>query len=694
MTTDPGEPVRSRLQGLARRFFSPQLGPADALADAEIPRRQLWRGKITATLLVGLVVYTIVWSIISVLKFYAFNAQVYDLGITMTELWQITHNSWSPLYFTYVSLLEGIRLPLFWLPYLGYPFALVFQTVFIAAGIFPLYGIARLSGLGERTSLMLSLTYLVYFGLFGLNWYDLHVEAFFPTLFLGGYFLLLRKHYLFSGVLFVLSGLTRYPFMGFVLLLAFVLLVEQAYAVWRNRPGLPSNLVRFAAVLFGITLAYFAAFQVIAPAATLGPTFQTHYLGGDPFDSLPLKLITVALILVPISLLLPYARRWPVFLAPFLIYLFVANYYVFYYPTLMIAQYGVLFTPFVYLVAIEGLSRLQRRSVAPAKEPSPHPPNRPRRRWTLHRPTPRTSFGAVVLSVVALALVFEPFSPLNQFSGANYDLPQNVDVNWTLYDEFTHLASYVPASDPYVVIQEDMPMLLPRALPYGTAMVPTIANFTLNSSRTGFLIRDTNNNTWVNARIDYLVADPYQVQYYYYANASMYDMISTLYRLDEAGFVAEASGFMLLESGYVGPLLYYVPFQSSMSATSFQTGNLGTRVPGGSIEVSNPNATQNNLGWSGYLPFLAPGNYSFTFDLKTSTLNSGNSVIIGNVLNSAWVVTSKDFAQTGTWTQVTEVADVTSPIVISPLYTWVIGWNGTLTFGGLTVRQTSPPAPA
>ena len=678
--------------GAIFRFFAVLRTPSANLPPPRPNDSPTWPRRDVLLLLLGLLAYAIVWSTISILKFYAFNAQVYDLGITYTEFWQITHNSWSALYFAYVGLLEGIRLPLFWLPWTGYPFGLVFQTLLIGASVFPIYGIARYSNIAHTTSLVLALSYLVYFGIIGVNWYDFHVEAFFPILFLTGYFFFLRRNYWIAAPLFLLSGLTRYPFMGYALLFAFVLVVEELILLIRSRPGLDPAAMRFAVALGSIAVAYFIAFQLIAPAATVGPTFQTHYFGGSVLNSLDLKLVTVLLVVGPVAPLLPYARRWPIFLLPFLVYMFVANYYVFYYPVLLTAQYGVMFAPFVYLVGIEGLGRLRLRlPVDPYPKPAPTTHGRTVRRWRLPGTPERRGLVVMAGSIAVLALAFEPFSPFNGYTPVNFDLAQQIGVNWTFYNEFTRLASYVPADDPYVVIQEDMPMLLPRALPYGTAMVPTIANFTLDPQGTGFEILDTSTGTWTEARIDYLVANPYHLQYYYYANSSMFDMISTLYGEGAAGFVAEASGLMLLETGYTGPLLYFVPFTSHLAAQSFGPGNVGQRLPNGNLIATNPGSEVSNVAWTGSVSFLTPGEYNFTFLFETSTLVPSNLLHIDNPVTTPWNVTSRNFSAVNTWTAVTERGYLSSPVVLSQIIAGLQRWDGDLTFGGLTINEVGPP---
>jgi uncharacterized membrane protein len=651
-----------------------------------------WRWKPTLVLILGFFACTTVWSVISVLKFYGFQAQVYDLGISMEELWQVTNNSWSPIYFVYVFLYEGIRFPLAWIPYLNnYPFLLVFQAAFIAFGAFPIYGIAREYGLADAVALPLAMSYFAYFPLAGVNWYDFHLEALFPTLFLTAFYLFIRHEYLGAGFLFAWAGLVRYPYIGFVLAFAAVLVLEQVIAYVRRRPLLSPAEVRFALVMAAFALAYILAFHLVSSVATVGPAFETHFKGGNPAHALSFKLLTVLLIFLPIAILLPYTRRWPLFILPFIGYCFVANYQVYYYPILFLSQYSVLFVPFVYLSALEGLHRYELRYRAKVADAStPLKPFRWRRRR--YRVPVHVLSTVVVGSVLVMALYLEPFGPLRSWAGISWKFPAKISVNWTLYDEFQRVASYIPPSAAYVLFQEDMPSLLPRALPYGDPMIPTIATFGKNISVGHFPLLDTISYTWVNARIDYVIAFPYQLEYFAGGvNASMIDLMSQMYPAGGYGFVAQIDGISLLERGYSGPIQYYIPFSNHLPAGSIPAGPDAIRYPNGIIQASNPNGSPGYVFARPYTPFYMPGHYAVTFQLMTSLLDHRDTMHIRNPLGENWTISYRNFSAPNTWTNITETFDVGTPIADNTMVLLLDRWAGNLTLGGMAVDEVGAP---
>jgi uncharacterized membrane protein len=150
-----------------------------------------------STLLVYLMIfaYTAVFSITTILKYYAFRTYAWDLGINLQAL-STTLNEGKFLYYTpelfvipsgnyfglHFSPIMLLLLPIYGL-YQNPVNLLAFQSFILALGALPLYWFAR-NALGSKVAAVgFALCYLIYAPLHGANWFDFHVQAFLPLFF-------------------------------------------------------------------------------------------------------------------------------------------------------------------------------------------------------------------------------------------------------------------------------------------------------------------------------------------------------------------------------------------------------------------------------------------------------------------------------------------------------------------------------
>jgi len=139
--------------------------------------------------------YAIVFSYFTILKYQSYNAYAWDLGIFNQSFWTTTHAG--KFLFSNVELFvnpTGVFFGIHFSPILllVLPFyslysspltLLVFQSSILALGAVPLYFFAK-RVLNVRTvAVVLSLAYLLYPPLHGINWFDFHVQAFLPLFF-------------------------------------------------------------------------------------------------------------------------------------------------------------------------------------------------------------------------------------------------------------------------------------------------------------------------------------------------------------------------------------------------------------------------------------------------------------------------------------------------------------------------------
>ncbi|WP_048816761.1 DUF2079 domain-containing protein [Caldisphaera lagunensis] len=149
------------------------------------------RSNITKIILIlSFVIYVISWSYIALMRYYSLNANVGDLGIVLQSTYDFMHSNFLGI----LNYLGSEGALIFFIPFLKFLYPIrsqaliVFQTIFLALAVFPLYGIAKHFLKSDLSSLFISLSWLIYFPLAGINWFDVHRQALFPTLFISSYY--------------------------------------------------------------------------------------------------------------------------------------------------------------------------------------------------------------------------------------------------------------------------------------------------------------------------------------------------------------------------------------------------------------------------------------------------------------------------------------------------------------------------
>ncbi|MGC8558940.1 MAG: hypothetical protein ACP5NC_08160, partial [Nitrososphaeria archaeon] len=403
-------------------------------------------------------------------------------------------------------------------------------------------------------------SYLLYFPLAGINWFDFHYQALFPTLFLLGYYFYLKEKRVLAFIFMALSAITHYPYTIFALMFALMIMLG------RNRKKdlkLSISLIALTLTLFALNFALLGA-----SGATLGTIGSAP---GSP--SLALNVYTLFIILLPL-LFLPIFSKWIVFLLPYVAMIFISNYVYYRFPFVFMFQYSALFVPFVFLGAIEGISRLKK--------------------------SPRTVSAIMLISVIAFAMVYEPYSPLNSSSAVNYSLlgyglNSIVNVNWPRYNGLLKTLLLVPPNST-VIIQNNMPEIYPLH-----------KNLTVIDSL--FMSPQQANSA------DVEIVDPYALWFFP-------QYFTKLWNTGYYGLVSEADGILMIERNYTEGLKYYSPLELSYSANQLAvTGS--AHIVNGTIEASN--ASSEKL-WFGPWTSVVPGSYRATFYLRNVGMTNSSRV--------------------------------------------------------------------
>ena len=178
-------------------------------------------------LIVSTSIYLIVWSYISIERILSLQATYFDLGSFMERLGSIPLITWN--FKSLISVFSNTGLQFFMFPFAyfhSYTLIVVLQSAAIGLCTFPIYGISRLIIKSKSISVLISISFLIYFPIAGSNYFDVHFQSFFPILFISGYYFYLKKNYKLSILLFFLSGTVRYPYFIFPGLFALIGIVE------------------------------------------------------------------------------------------------------------------------------------------------------------------------------------------------------------------------------------------------------------------------------------------------------------------------------------------------------------------------------------------------------------------------------------------------------------------------------------
>ncbi|MGC8496834.1 MAG: DUF2079 domain-containing protein [Thermoplasmata archaeon] len=587
------------------------------------------------------VIFSVYWANISILKFYALHATLFDLGLAMQNAWAFMYH---PLQF-YPNLILWVVFPVF-IPQ-SFPLILAFQATFITAGIFPVYGIAKHFLKLKSAAMLIAISYLLYPYLSGMYWFDFHYQALFPTLFLIGYYLFIKTRYKSAFILLILAGITRYPYIFFIILLSFLIMLETLYDMRYKKPEFNIKTLRFAAVLFFASFIIFIL-SYIASSGTASisqsMTGNAHFMGGTFFYGIDFKLFVLYILFIPLFGLPLFSRRFVLMLAPFIFVLFSANYWAYMFPAFVHLQYGPLIVPFLYLGTIDAIARIFE-----------HHENHDTKRFNRFKSivtAPRFKVAAAILVLMVLfAMVYQPYGPLNEYSMTNFDVAENTAVNWTTFNNLEHIVSIIPRSDPYVLTQNNIPEIYPRALLpesyygsyYNSVMDLQFMNFLNNITASNHYMNTSTG--LVNARIDYVLADMNSPQYLS-TTPSMYDFTSVLYGSGQYGIVGEASGFVLLKQHYAGPIQYYRPMSYNFNYTQISPGNI-SKIWHSTI-LSN--STLNGTMWTTPVMNLAPGAYNVTVQVRS---NSSTSMTLKATAFGVPMITEHTVNVSGGWTNVT-----------------------------------------
>ena len=541
-----------------------------------------------AIIAMAIILYNYIWDIITSAKIYSFGASVFDLGVFYQSLWITLHN---PL-MVFISNLKNTPINFLLSPLSlddNMFFFVHLQTLWLSLTAVPLYFISIKKLNSRFLGILISLSFLIYFGLTGVNWFDVHRQSLFIPLFISGYALLIYNKNRGAIILLVLSGLVRFPYIIFPLIFGLSYIIENFY--YKNF-NFKSNKVYY--YIFFISLIFFIIGIVhISSAGSLISEAHgnTNYFNNFK-SSLDNKIFTVFLFLAPFFMLPALSKRWLILMLPFFFLSFFSGYLDYIFPNGQFYQYYSAIIPFLYLGFIDVLCNLKFNDDHLIKENI--------FRIKKYVSTKYKIVIAMFIIIILLALFYEPYGIFNNDTQANFDLRGTLDYNLTEYHDLKSVVNLIPRNDPYIIYQNSMP-----EVNFRDPMAQNNYVFYLPDNHTFYI-----NNQWTK-NINYVLIDPYS--WFSFTNngaknsiysAFNYYILSGDYRVK-----AEDNNVVLLEKNYNGKPVIYEP---DNYINAYKTP----------LKINN---TSGSTFLANYIS-LQPGNYTLSLCVYTNNISEQNYI--------------------------------------------------------------------
>ena len=554
--------------------------------------------------------YITYWSYITVYRIITFQAGVYDLGLMQQEFYlTLNSHSLSGLLIAFLNKDTAILFaPIYYFHSLSA--IVILQTIFLGLPAVLIYAISLQVLKNKNQSLTFSLIYLVYPLLYGVNWFDVHNQAFLIFFFLLGFYLFIIEKYKLSILFLLLSGLTHYLLLGLPILFSLPIIYDLFFSRNHNKKTGMYGLVILVASLILLIVTYFVNLTI-----NINISSTVHSGNIDLLAFLPSKILTLFLALVPLGFLSVYPNRYILLILPFLSIMFISSQTIYFIPGILTDQYASTLIPGVFISAIYGFSNLKK--ISEKKHVSA------RKIFRIKIKKYNNALKVGVISTLIVMLILAPFSPIIDHSNL-YKTNLPISKYSKLYQEFSTEIKLIPLNTPYVVIGDSEPSVLPYPHLNNTPVLVTPYTLTYNLS-----YKQLDGLSYRNATINYVIGNPYGEMFTQSLttpyNLSMYALLSKLYNTGNFGIIAEASGIVLLERNYTGPLQYYVPINCTLGSAYLQApiilGNLPLSSTNYLLTKNRPILVNNSIELNGPM-FLPPGEYNFSFFISSNNPNN------------------------------------------------------------------------
>lgn len=665
-------------------------------------RYVLIKSKDFQYMIIILMVYLIfvtVWSNIALFRLYHLYSAVYDLGMFAEDIWLPMHTRPSLIGAMYNIFLISI------IPYLlsplsligGFRIILIVQTIFIWAPVFPLYFISRKLNLSPLISFLISFSYFFYFPIAGINYFDVHNQAFFPIFFILSYMLYIYSYKKTSLFLFAMTALIKFPYDIFVALFAFYEIVSyvanrrKTNRIYSDRKMLLYHVAIFLFSTSALVIGYGISFlgkQVTSTYFHVTSTTQTNSFGDIA--------VTFIMLLAPVLFLPMFSRKWVWFMIPFFALMIISNNPIYYFPRVYTDQYLSMLIPFIYLGIIDVLS--DRYMGEPKYNAS--------KRKLTHIYKEKSSghtlktVVSILIILVLFSIVFQPWSPLSNDNGYIQWYRSNPYDNVNTYTYLREETAMIPRSNPYVLVSANIPEAYPRALVGGPYHV---GSFVMGFPSPVFLnitVKDALNNTFpyianeghiVYVPMDYSISTiTNPVAFSKSGYQSILQIMNIMLRSGKYGIMSEANGTIALERNYTYPPELYVPMNRYIGVSQGSS-------PTANIEIGNSlifsNVSCGSTLWYGGTNYY-PGTYNDTLHFILYPGSHGNisitAMLNGTVASEKYINIHNNLVKEGYNIYFNQV--INNINLNTGYYYFIIksnGFLGKVAFEGLNEKEVS-----
>ena len=499
-------------------------------------------------LFAGLLLYNAAWIYVSYIRYTSLNYSVWDLGVNYERAWQVLHGSLITLSdfvgFFSTDFIVVILSPLSIINQLSS--LLAAQLVALDISCILIYKISMFVLKDRWKSTAISTAFLFYPPLAGITWFDFHYQVFFIPFFLAGYLFYLRGNYVASGVMMVLGGTVRFPYMVFPLIFSLGAMVSQFATGGDER-----SRAKFS---YGVILLVVAAILlVIGYVESNGMeyvAFLSSSFGGiTPFEHTPLAILITIFLIFAFLLFQPvFSRKWLPFLIPYIVLIVISSNTYFLYPQFFHRQYGGLYIPFMFLGLIDSVVVL-KKCLKNHKFRS----KRIKRKvvWLS-----KHSVTAVLVLMIVAVPFFQPYGPLNFTSPNNFYFEKEMaNSNISQVNGLNTIIALIPGNATKILIQNNLPEYFPRPLYNNTILAPPIVsfqNFSLYSIQSDRFNVSGPGGVTISLPLQYVLLD-YGSSQFTAGNPSMKNMSEMMFNSGYYGVYAQDGLIVLLERGYSGP---------------------------------------------------------------------------------------------------------------------------------------------
>ena len=540
----------------------------------------------------GVVLYSLIYSLITVAKFNAYNATIFDLGVNAQTLYSVFHGGVSLIpgsrYFINTGKMIYLVLAPFYNIYPHEQVLLVFQSIWISLGALPLYFLVRKKIGDEFVAVALALAWLLYYPMAGVNWFDFHFMALFPTFFLSGIASMEYGRKRLAFAFLILSTITDFLIPLVMILYGLYLLYIDFRAgknLWKNWVAI--SLITLSVAILALTNIAFGLSYTTSYAynnATQMAAFRT--------DNWTIALY-FARILLPLGFVSVLAPEYLALLLPFLA---LSSYSLYSpYTGTMFYQYPALTAPIVFIAAAKGYQRI-----------------RPLLKTHTNKITVKKIASLVLIFNFILALFLTPAGNILTNSVYNHEAGYVVSgsqgiyltdnsITQASYDRaLFHIESLIPQGST-VLAQNN----LPQVAQGNTIVMPAgLLENTSAAQYPGYVLVDPYNPFFTNPVFP---GDQ--------ANWNAMNAFNYLYSTGEYGVLAESQGIILLKLHYTGSPAIYSPFDHNFTLSDL-------RIPSDVKEVLINGTTSleglnGGTAWYGPYITLPPGSYNFTVSMHS-----------------------------------------------------------------------------